>query len=320
MTKYQKPFLSLSEQIDLLRSRGMIITDDARAKHYLGKINYYRLSAYWHPFRKREANDKGGTNILDNFQEDVSFSNMLDLYVFDKRLRLIALDALERIEVALRTDLTIQLSKKDPLAHRKDQYLHGHFSRKLAYDKTKTTHAKWLDKLDYKAASSQEDFATHFRKKYPNEYMPTWVASELWDFGALSYLNEGMLFEDRDAVAAIYGVPTKKIFQSWVRCLNDVRNNCAHHSRLWNKPHTNQPIWTKEGEIPEFDHLIGDTRGQTRMYSALLIMCYMLRVISPNSTWCLGLLEHLASFPENTYVSLTNAGFPEGWQEMEVGT
>lgn len=317
MSSFNKPFLTLDQQIALLKSRGMVITDDDRAKRYLGKINYYRLSAYWHPFRKR-TDINGSRTIEEEFQEGVHFSDALNLYIFDKKLRLICLDALERIEVALRADITIELAKIDPWAHRDPGKLHGHFSRHRRNGSAQTKHQKWLDKLDDKAQRSQEDFARHFRQNYAGTHMPLWVAAELWDFGALSHLYAGLLFPNRDAVAAIYGTVTRGEMESWLRCLNDVRNTCAHHSRLWNRPLVNQPRWPLPGNVPEFDHLANDQRAQTRIYAALLVMRHLLRTISPNSSWCQNLKAHLQAFPENDFVSSKNAGFPDGWEKLPI--
>ncbi len=93
--KFEKPPLTLKAQVDLLRSRGLIIEDSAKAEHYLQHINYYRLRSYLIPF---EANSTTHT-----VRPETSFDSVLELYVFDRELRLLLLDAIERFEVALRT-------------------------------------------------------------------------------------------------------------------------------------------------------------------------------------------------------------------------
>lgn len=301
----------------------MDIGDREQAKLCLSRINYYRLSAYWYPFRATESvvDPRSGetkTVVVDQFKPNAKFTHALDLYVFDKRLRLIALDALERIEIALRADLSILLGQRDPLAHRHHQHLHGHFSRKRRHPQAETKHEKWLRILDEKASRSREDFAVHFKTKYAGAHMPIWVASELWDFGALSNLFGGLLAADKNAIAANYGIADGAIFETWLRTLNDVRNICAHHSRFWNKPFVNHPAWPAVGSVPELDHIASNRRAQTRSYSALLIIRFLLRSINPNSAWCSRLLGHLRDFPHNDYVTLGNAGFPDGWQNESI--
>ncbi|MGM5032683.1 Abi family protein [Tardiphaga sp. 803_E3_N1_3] len=98
---YSKPYLTVKDQLALIKSRGMIISDEALAESYLNKIGYYRLSGYWYPYR--EAKQVAGiTKVLDDFKSGTKFSEIVDLYVFDKKLRLVFLDVIERIEIALR--------------------------------------------------------------------------------------------------------------------------------------------------------------------------------------------------------------------------
>ncbi len=301
----------------------MEIPDPKKAKHYLARINYYRLSAYWYPFRQTTtvSDPTSGKNkviITDEYKTGTKFPEALKLYVFDKRLRILVLDALERIEVALRADISIVLGQRDPFAHRDIDQLHGHFSRRRKSPQTLTKHEKWLEKLDSNASRSHEDFAKHFRAKYPQADMPIWIASELWDFGLLSHLYSGLLMKDRDQIAAGYGVPSGDVFASWIRCLNDVRNICAHHSRLWNKPLVNQPKWPAVGSVPLIDHTAGDTRARTRCYSALLIIQFMLRTVNPTSSWTQRLIKHSNTFPLSPYIALKNAGFPDKWHNENI--
>lgn len=104
-----KPWKSIQDQIDLLKSRGMLITDEALAKQHLSRIGYYRLSGYYYAFRKRipvPNMPKPTKKVLDEFIPDVTLKDVVDLYVFDKRLRLLVADALERIEMQFRKQRT----------------------------------------------------------------------------------------------------------------------------------------------------------------------------------------------------------------------
>ena len=107
MTAQVKPWKSIDEQVEILHSRGLQIDDGERAKRYLRRLGYYRLGGYWYPFRQFRKTDNGQTADLrsDDFIEGSRFDDLITLYVFDKKLRLLALDALERIEMALRVDV-----------------------------------------------------------------------------------------------------------------------------------------------------------------------------------------------------------------------
>ena len=179
-----------------------------------------------------------------------------------------------------------------------------------------TAHDEWLSRLDDKFAKSKEDFVKHFKNKYPTDSLPIWMAVELWDFGTLSHLFSGMTVADKDTIAAHYGLPTGAMLERWLRCLNDVRNICAHHSRLWNRPLVAQPSWPVLGVIADLDHLDGDTHGQTRFYAALLIMRHLLKVVNPTSQWATRVVEHVATFPTSPYITLRGGGFPPQWETL----
>ena len=107
---YSKPYLPLPDQLALIKSRGMVISDDALAQSFLNRIGYYRLSGYWYPYRESTLS---GTNILvaDKFRTGTKFSEVVELYVFDKKLRLLMMDVIERVEIALRVQVTLELGK-----------------------------------------------------------------------------------------------------------------------------------------------------------------------------------------------------------------
>ncbi len=102
---YQKPALTFEEQLEHLKNYGLIISDHDSALSQLSTISYYRLSAYWYPFRQRDKD----SNITSNFAEGTSFDDVIKLYEFDRHLRLLILDAIERIEVYIRTLITYHL-------------------------------------------------------------------------------------------------------------------------------------------------------------------------------------------------------------------
>ncbi len=129
--EYSKPWKSYEDQLDLLVSRGLVVTDRPKALEYLKRIGYYRLSGYWFPFRERSA----AREVVDNFVAGATFENAVKLYVFDKQLRLLAMDALERIEIALRVDISHTLGKLDRFAYLRPELFHDKFSVQLDKDR-----------------------------------------------------------------------------------------------------------------------------------------------------------------------------------------
>lgn len=114
-----KPWQSFPDQLQILKSRGLQVDDDEAALRHLARIGYYRLSGYWYPMRVTDktasAREKRPVR-LDRFVEGSRFEDVVRLYIFDAKLRLLALDALERIELAVRVDVAHLLGKYDPCA------------------------------------------------------------------------------------------------------------------------------------------------------------------------------------------------------------
>lgn len=312
---YTKPYLSIDEQIDLLRSRGMAIPDLDKAREYLRRIGYYRLSAYWHPMRQRDPQSR---LALDAFAEGTSFKEATDLYTFDGRLRLILLDALERIEVSLRTEVALTLGNHDPWAHRQAAY----FDRKFTQPTNKngpSRHRDWVQRLDTRFLSSKDKFAEHFRTKYPNEDMPVWMAVELLDFGPLSHLISGMRYVDLMKVGSGYGNIDPKQIATWSHSLSFSRNVCAHHSRLWNKPLINQPSLDGNTRAPAgLRHIKAAPGGATRFYAIACIAQFMLAYANPRTSWRDRFLSHMGTFPTSARLNLSSAGFPKNWRQEPI--
>lgn len=136
-----KPWKTMADQLALLKSRGLQVDDETAALDYLARIGYYRLSGYWYPLREIDKAESAAQNKpirTDNFIANSHFEDVVKLYVFDKRLRLLALDALERIEMAIRVDVAHLLGEQDTCAHENPACLHGNFAKKVMTKRAKS--------------------------------------------------------------------------------------------------------------------------------------------------------------------------------------
>jgi abortive infection bacteriophage resistance protein len=107
--------------------------------------------------------------------------------------------------------------------------------------------------------------------------LPIWVAIEVWDFGMLSTLYEGMKYDDKKRIAMKYGVADGNTFAKYLRSLNFIRNVSAHHVRLWNVNVVDR------SPLPQGQHWQQLNNARPFFYFCLMQM--FLRVICPTSTW-----------------------------------
>lgn len=214
---YHKPATTYAEQIVLLKSRGMTIADEQKAAFYLQHISYYRLGAYWLPFEADHATHQ--------FREGTTFENVLRLYSFDRALRLLVLDAIERVEVSARAQWAHQLGNT--------YGAHAHLDPKLA---KRTEH--WqsnIEALEKEIERSEEVFIQHLTQTYSDALPPIWACCEVMSLGLLSRWYSNLYPQPvRTRIAAVYELD-HLVLQSWLHHLSVVRNICAHHSRLWNR-------------------------------------------------------------------------------------
>ena len=159
---YNRPLMSFADQLQQLVDRGLEVTDSASAISYLDRIGYYRLGGYWYPFRQNGP--EPDLVKSDDFVAGTHFSDALNLYVFDKKLRLLVLDALERIEVAIRVDLAHILGQRDTFAYTDSQWFDGRFTRPRGRQ-GKSDHDQWLERYDRLVSRSKETFIRHYKNK-----------------------------------------------------------------------------------------------------------------------------------------------------------
>ena len=289
-----------------LASRGMIFRDQTRALRQLSRVGYYRLAAYWYPFRRDVVDPSDQT---DTFIDGTDFEEVHSFYIFDKDLRNFLNDPIERVEVAIRAALAEVIGKRDSVGHRNEKLMHWPKSNRLSFQ-------KWLEQQDRHFARSNSDFAQHFRKKYSALHPPIWIAKEVWDWGLAAHLVNGLRGTLSDEVANYFSVSTGDLIGSWVKTLNTLRNDCAHHSRVWNRGYSLSPRLPGPGQVPELAHLQSLTPQQiNRVYTQIVILLYLCKNLYPETR----MHERLAEFienrsPKSNLIGLKSAGFPEDWR------
>lgn len=293
--QYNKPAVSFADQLELLKSRGLVVGDDPIALSQLSSISYYRLSAYWYPYRER--NEHG--SVGDNFIEGTSFEDVINLYEFDRHLRLLVIDALERIEVYIRTLISYQLTHAyGAFGHNDPTNYHPNFK-----------HAKWLASLSREAERSSDAFIAHYKNKYSGfPELPLWMITEVMSLGSLSFAYKGLKHTDKKAISNQLGLHHKSL-ADWLHKLTYIRNVCAHHSRLWNRELSLRPSRPRG---TAWNTPI--TPRNDRVFYVLLMLRYLLKTTSNGLDWCKRCNELLE--PIARVEKWRNAmGMPENWEE-----
>lgn len=178
---------------------------------------------------------------------------------------------------------------------------------------------QWLQRVNTRKISSDEQFVDHFRQKY-DDRMPVWALTEILELGHLSVLYRGMQQQDAEEIALAFGVPTKKLMASWLASLNYVRNVAAHHSRLFNRKLQNAPSRPKVGQVPVLDHLRDEetAKGVFGIYNALAVVAYLLPAIDAGSDWAKQMAALLRGFPASRALTIASMGAPKDWESLDL--
>ncbi|MFT4127768.1 MAG: Abi family protein [Gordonia sp. (in: high G+C Gram-positive bacteria)] len=324
MAEYAKPWLSVDEQIDRLAGHGVEIEDRGRATSVLQAVGYYRLTGYLYPFREsQQVSDEGRAQIrvLSDYRAGTTLRHAEDIIDFDRRLRMLVMDGVERIEVAVRMRVGYVLGSRSPFAYEDPACFTEAFTAESTDVRAPapSRHIQWLQRVNSRKASSDEQFVEHFREKY-DDRMPIWALTEILELGHLSVLYRGMHQQDAEEIALAFGVPTKKIMTSWLASLNYVRNVAAHHSRLFNRKLQNAPSRPKVGQIPVLDHLRDEETAKVVFgtYNALAIIAYVLPAIDPDTDWAKQLAALLREFPTSHALTIKSMGAPQAWETLDL--
>jgi abortive infection bacteriophage resistance protein len=279
--------------ISLLRDRGLSIHDEQKAVSYLTNIGYFRLSAYLYPLLK----DPKTEHLYKN---GATFAMALDMYRFDRKLRILLFNEIEKIEVAIRSALNNWIS--DGLNDVFWMTNASHFNNPAIF-------AKRLAIIQSEIERTNEEFITHFQYKYNNPFPPVWMLAEIVPFGVLCSTFNNLKYKSiQKKVASYFGlsVPT---FSSWMVSLVSLRNLCGHHNRTWNKEIPLIPAPLKKSVFPWIDT---SATNPKRIYFRICIIKYLLFTVSPNNSFTQKLKLLLEEYPT---IDIRAMGFPANWQD-----
>lgn len=280
------------EQVGLLQTSGLGISDKNHAIALLKQIGYYRLNTYGLPFQSKQDRYNGQTQI-----EDIE-----RLHNFDRDLRNIYLATVSRIEIPLRTRIAYFLARQyGPFGY----LLETNFSKYF-------NHSQWLSHVQIELDRSKEIFIQNFKHEYQKQShgLPLWMLVEVMSFGSLSLLFSGLKNDDQAEIAMEFSIHCK-VLRSWLHCLVYTRNICAHHARFWNRILAIRPLIPKKTEEWQSPFPIDNSK----VFSIFTITNYLLKEISPDYDLKSKLLELFAHYPS---INSSKMGFVTGWHLHEL--
>ncbi len=290
--EYNKLPIDFPQQLAILKERGMIIEDENEVLEQLDSISYFRLASYW------RSMEQDSTSHL--FYPNTRFEDVINLYLFDKHLRSLVFNAIQDIEITLRTRIIHHFSMKYGAFWFMDQSL---FKDEAIFNNCLTNLKNELER-------SKEDFIQeHFEKYDTPDYPPVWKTLEVVSFGTLSklYCNMGDT-QVKKRVAKDFQLPKYIYLESWIKSASVLRNCCAHHARLWNRRF---PIIPKLPQTLPLQWVSTQYIKPIRLYAHLCYLAYMEQSINPNGHFRSELVSLLSDKPAHI---LKTMGFPREWK------
>jgi abortive infection bacteriophage resistance protein len=298
--RFSKAATTIDEQVALLQERGMQVDDIDAAQKWLEGVGYYRMSAYWLSYEEPPAD---GQTRSKKFKPGTNFTKIHDLYVFDRRLRVLLLEAIERIEIHVRSRWTYRMSHA--------YGSHAHLDHNLFAGAI--NHAEQLVRLARAVEKSEETFIQHYRTKYTEPFSPPlWASTELMTMGELSKWVQATKDNSvKSAVARDIGLPTRETLEGTLQAFAYVRNICAHHGRLWNRRLVKRLPYIRRYRD---DLIIDDDQAQrqpdNRIYNVIVILLQLLHLQATDSTYFARLRDLIDDIEDRDRTSM---GFPANW-------
>ncbi len=278
--RYEKPWRSIDEQVELLTETKGLECDKDELRRTLVEIGYYRLSAYWFPYKTCDGPEG------PRFREGTTLEAVIRPYKFDRRLRQLMFDAVGRIEIYLRSRIA---------------YLASMESGPFGYPEDAVPRLK----REFAAAKKGEQYIKHFVSKYGDEHElpPYWMMMECVTMGTIELLYSKMTPQVRTAIAGELGVRVP-VLKNWISVLRVSRNACCHHSRVWNR------TWGVKPMIPRTWKGFGGSNDRT--FAVLSVLCHMLEHAGGAREWAQEVDRLLAEFED---IPLQKVGFYDGWRD-----
>lgn len=307
---YEKLAIPHDDLIKHIKNKGLIINDDSILKNALTHIGYYRLRGYFYPFYETQSvekiikeegkEDRKKTTIElvspKTFSKNSNLNDVIELYNFDRRIRLLIIEQIQIIEISLRNCLCEHMSQK----------YGSHWFMNLSIMSVEFDYDGFFKQI----SSAKELFISHFYETYSApKYPPSWMIAETLSFGTWSRVFSNLRLKDQKEISNIFNINKPEILAGWFHTLTVLRNFCAHHNRIWNR--------NFQHFIPSsLDAIDNHMKRKNSIYCRFAMLRYLTKVISLQDNFNSELKNIISKKP--SFVKLEDMGFIPDWELDEL--
>lgn len=290
---YAKLPSNVDEQILILKSRGMTVNDLTHAKKFLAENYFHRFLSYSVHFFESTLN-----NTSKLYRQNTDFKDVVKVYEFDSKLRLLILEAIEVIEISIKTQF-IHLSWR--------YGAHFYLNHKLFRDHKLLNDS--IERIQYQMRVSSDLLINEYFAKYHDPEMPpVWVAMDLISIGQLGkWLQNLKSEEDKKEVARRYKLHYS-VLQAVVNNLTHIRNYAAHHARIWNH-HYDFAECVIAGHKSMVENVLCSV--DNKIYGLLILIIYILHQIGDARNFVRDLVNYITIYN----IDINAMGFPDTWRQ-----
>ena len=304
----EKQFKNLDEQVEILKNKGLIITDEKYAKKVLLRENYFFLNGYRHLFIKSEA-DKV-------FKEGTTFEEVYSLFLFDRSIRNVLFKYLLVIENNLKSIFSYQLSKK--YGYRERDYLKDKNFTSIPEKQAQLNDLLKKMKRQIRVNGSQHSATLHYVSNYG--YIPLWILVKVLSFGIVSEMFSILKVEDQKDIAKIYEIDYET-FMVYLPILANYRNLCAHEDILYENKTQKAIDDTVYHQLLKIEKVDDEyIQGKNDLFALIIIMKQLLQPEEfKNMTLELDNIIETLNYNLHTIKIddvLNKMGFPINWKDL----
>lgn len=227
MSDVKKPFKTVDEEVQILKSRGLHIPNLDDAKKKLLNNNYYTvINGYKHPFLKKD-----NSSSKEEFKEGTSFDEIFALYEFDCQFRALLLKYILRVEHQLKSVIshTFAGTYRDvPF----NKYLDPEYFE-IVGSKRQTNYDNLIkhinDELEHQRTNSNP-ILLHYETTYNN--IPPWILISMLSFGMVRSFYYCLKQQEQNEVCRHFHLYPHEM-TAYLSALNTYRNSCAHDERIY---------------------------------------------------------------------------------------